>query len=71
MKWMHKPFIEYLNAVDDLLETTYGITSDDSGMALIASCHEAGDTPKECVQQIAEKDQLETIGKFVENLLYA
>ena len=68
---MEKPFKEYLNIVDDLLKTVYGITSDDTGMTLIIVCHKAGETPEACVQQIADKYELESIGHYVENLLYA
>ncbi|MBL4712105.1 MAG: hypothetical protein JKX75_06355 [Gammaproteobacteria bacterium] len=49
------PFIDYLNAVDDLLETKYGITSIDTNMDFIASCQEEGVSPKECVGDLAVK----------------
>ena len=52
---MGKSFKEYLNIVDDLLKTIYGITSDDTGMTLITVCHKAGESPKGCVLQIADK----------------
>jgi len=68
---MGKSFKEYLDVVDDLLKTVYGITSDDTGMTLITVCHKAGESPEECVQQIADKYELESIGHYVENLLYA
>jgi hypothetical protein len=71
MDWNKKPFKDYLNTVDDLLKTFYGITSDDTGMTLITVCHKAGETPKECIQQIADKYELENIGHYLENLLYA
>ena len=68
---MEQPFIEYLNIVDDLLKTVYGITSDDTGMTLITVCHKAGETPEECVQQIADKYELVSIAKIMEHSLYA
>lgn len=59
--WTELPFIDYLNAVDDLLEERYGITSKDTNMDLIATCQEAGEEPQECVAQITEKYGLERI----------
>lgn len=58
MNWAEAPFIEYLNAVDDLLEGRYGVTSDDTGMELIAASQEAGIDPAECVDEIAGKYEL-------------
>jgi hypothetical protein len=55
------PFIDYLNAVDDLLESRYGITSNDIDMACIAGCQDEEWTPEECVQWLAEKYELERI----------
>ena len=52
------PFIEYLNLVDDLLETRFGITSNDVDTASIAGCQDDGWTPTECVQWIADKYDL-------------
>ena len=62
MHWSRRPFIDYLNAVDDRLERIYGITSGDTNMDMIASCQEAGDAPRDCVEQIAEKYDLITKG---------
>ncbi len=53
--WQTAAFIDYVNAVDDLLEARYGITSDDAGLVLIAASQEAEETPEECAQEIAEK----------------
>ena len=64
MNWGNRPFIDYLNAVDDRLERVYGITSNDTNMELIASCHEAGETPRQCVEQIGEKYNLTPIGRI-------
>jgi hypothetical protein len=55
------PFIEYLNAADDLLEARYGITSDDVDIASIAGCQDDRWTPEECVSWLADKNDLERI----------
>lgn len=55
------PFIDYLNAVDDLLEKYCGITSNDCGVEQIAQAQDAGDTPEQCVSWLAEKYDLEKI----------
>jgi hypothetical protein len=56
-----RPFIDYLNAVDDLLEGRYGITSNDVDTASIAGSQDDGWTPEECVQWLADKYELERI----------
>jgi carbohydrate-selective porin OprB len=61
VNWIEAPFIEYLNAVDDLLEERYGITSNDSGMESIATGHEAGWTPVETATWLAEHYELTAI----------
>jgi hypothetical protein len=48
------PFIEYLNAVDALLQARYGITSNDADMAQIAAGQDAGDTPEKFVDWFGE-----------------
>ena len=53
------PFIDYLNAVDAMLECRYGITSNDVDMASIAGSQDDG--PEECVQWLGEKYDLERI----------
>lgn len=58
MKWCKRPFIDFLDAVDDLLAQTYGITSWDTNMDMIASSHEAGETPALCAKQIGEQYDL-------------
>ncbi|MBT3192503.1 MAG: hypothetical protein HN341_08105 [Verrucomicrobia bacterium] len=55
------PFIDYLNAVDDLLESRYGITSNDVDVASIAGSQDDGWTPAECVEWLAGKYELERI----------
>lgn len=61
MTWNERPFIEYLNAVDAVLERRYGVTSDDTGMERIASSQEALMTPKRCAEEIGQKYELEAI----------
>lgn len=61
MNWTRRPFIEYLNAVDRELERLYGVTSQDTGMAFIASSQEALMTPKRCAEEIGQKYELEAI----------
>ncbi len=48
--WWNQPYIDYLNAVDDLLEDITGNTSTQEDMADIAAAQEAGDTPAQFVQ---------------------
>jgi hypothetical protein len=55
------PFIDYLNAVDDLLEAQYGITSNDVDTASIAGAQNDRWTPEECVQWLADKYELQRI----------
>ena len=60
--WNAVPFIDYLNAVDDLLDALYGIgTSDCSDTDLVAAAQENGETPEQFVEWIAEKYGLEKI----------
>lgn len=56
--WNEKPFIDYLNAVDDLLNQQYGITTNDCGVERTAQAQEAGETPTEFVKWIADKYDL-------------
>ena len=55
------PFIDYLNAVDDLLESRYGITSGDVDTASIAGCQDDGWSPVDCVEWLANKYELDRI----------
>jgi hypothetical protein len=55
------PFIDYLNAVDDLMEAQYGITSKDVDTASIAGAQDDGWTPGECVQWLAVRYELKRI----------
>jgi hypothetical protein len=56
-----QPFIDYLNRVDALLESMFGITSNDVDVASIAGSQDDGWTPEECVQWLADKYELERI----------
>ena len=57
--WGNRPFIEFLCEVDRLLHERYGITADD--LDAVAAAQEAGDTPQEHVDWIAEHYQLEPL----------
>jgi hypothetical protein len=58
INWQERPFIEFLNTTDALLEKRYGITSNDTSIELIAAAQEAGETPEEIVAFIGEKYDL-------------
>ncbi len=55
MRRNEKSFIDYLNAVDDLLESHFGFTSSNADMEMIASCQEEGATPEECCEMMGKK----------------
>ena len=57
--WCERPFIEFLCEVDRLLYGHYGIESED--LDAVAAAQEAGDTPQEHVDWIAEHYQLEPL----------
>lgn len=57
------PFIEYLNAVDALLEARYGITSNDVETEPIAKAQDDNWTPEECVEWLGTKYDLEPINQ--------
>lgn len=50
--WGDRPFVEYLCEVDRLLHELYGITADD--LDGIAAAQEAGESPEEHVEWLAE-----------------
>ena len=50
--WGSCPFVEYMCEVDRLLHERYGITADD--LDVVAAAQEAGDTPEEHVEWLAE-----------------
>ena len=54
--WSNRPFIEYLCAVDRLLRWQYGIESVD--LEAVAAAQEAGETPQEHIDRIAERYDL-------------
>ena len=58
-EWSECPFIDYLCEVDRLLHGQYGIESED--LDAVAAAQEAGDSPQEHVDWIAEHHQLEPL----------
>ena len=50
--WGDRPFVDYMCEVDRLLHDLFGITSDDLGA--VAAAQEAGETPEEHVEWLAE-----------------
>ena len=56
-----QPLVDFVEEVDTLLAVRHGITHEDTNLDLIRSCHRAGETPEECVEQIATKYDLERI----------
>jgi hypothetical protein len=61
VNWIERPFIEYLNAVDRELERLYGVTSQDTGLELIAAAQESLIEPERCAEEIGRKYELEEI----------
>ena len=61
VNWAEAPFIDYLNAVDALLEERYGITTNDMGVETLASSQEDGWTPEETVEWLENKYDLDRI----------
>ena len=57
--WSDRPFIDYLCEVDRLLHERYGIESVD--LDAVAAAQEAGETPQEHVDRIAERYDLEPL----------
>ena len=57
--WGDRPFIDFVCEVDRLLYERYGTTADD--LDAVAAAQEAGDTPQEHVDWIAEHYQLEPL----------
>lgn len=57
--WSERPFIDYLCEVDRLLHGQYGIESED--LDAVAAAQEAGDSPQEHVDWIAEQYHLEPL----------
>lgn len=53
-----KPFTEYLNAVNTALKQRYGVTTDDTGLAMVIAGHADGMTPAACADAIADKYEL-------------
>ena len=57
--WSERPFIDYLCEVDRLLYGQFGIESED--LDAVAAAQEAGESPQEHVDWIAEHYQLEPL----------
>ena len=57
--WSERPFIDYMCEIDRLLYEQYGIESED--LDAVAAAQEAGDTPQEHVDWIAEHYDLEPL----------
>ena len=51
-EWGARPFVEYMCEVDRLLHEQYGVTADD--LDAVAAAQEAGDSPEEHVDWLAE-----------------
>ena len=54
--WGSRPFVEYMCEVDRLLHERYGITAAD--LDGVADAQEAGDSPREHVEWLAEHYEL-------------
>lgn len=54
MNWASVPFIDYLNAVDDLLSARYGVTSLDASLEQAAGAQEGLWSPEEYVEWFAQ-----------------
>ncbi len=50
-----KPFIDYLNAVDSLIEARTGETSNQADMDEIAGAQESGHSPEDCAEAIIRR----------------
>jgi hypothetical protein len=53
-----EPFTQYLSAVNAGLKERYGVTTDDTGVALVTAGHKHGVDPAECADAIASKYEL-------------
>lgn len=63
------PFIVYWDAVDSLMEETYGIDTGDAGIDpdLIAAAQDDGQSPKDFVLWLGEKYSLTPLSEFTAN----
>ena len=57
--WTERPFVEYMCEVDRLLHERYGIASED--LDAVAAAQEAGESPDEHVEWLAEHYDLEPL----------
>ncbi len=63
------PFIVYWDAVDSLMEETYGIDTGDAGIDpdLIATAQEEGQSPEDFVLWFGERYNLTPLSEFTAN----
>jgi hypothetical protein len=61
MRWIDRPFIDYLNAADDLLEARHSVASKQADIKDIADAQDAGWTPAECAAWVTEKRGLKPV----------
>jgi L-fucose isomerase-like protein len=54
-QWNKKPFIDYLNAVDGLIEASTGKLTQQRDIDQVACAQEAGDTPEECARMLERR----------------
>ena len=54
-------FLDYLNEVDAILESQFGVTSSDGDMEGIATAQEAGDTPAQHAAWLAAHHNLQPL----------
>lgn len=54
-KWNDKPFGDYLNAVDDLIEAKTGRLTGQRDIDEVAAAQEAGDSPEECARTLERR----------------
>ena len=57
--WSERPFVDYMCEVDRLLHEQFGVTADD--LDAVAAAQEAGDSPQEHVDWIAEHYDLQPL----------
>jgi hypothetical protein len=57
-KWEEMPYGDYLNAVDDLMESSHGRASTQEELAYIAECQEALCSPEECAKSVVSDDRV-------------
>ena len=61
MHWERVAFIDYLQAVSRELGRMYGIDSNDVGEDYVRACHEAGDSPGACAEDLGIRHNLDRV----------